>query len=121
MASLTKVRALPDMRVLPAHGPVAPSAHVRVDELLRHHEQRLSQCLRALSSGSRTPAEVAAELPWTRHDRALSALDLFSKGLAVLETKAHLELLVARGAVSRSVDTTCLVTYATNGDGTHTA
>jgi len=27
MASLTKVRALPDMRVLPAHGPVAPYLH----------------------------------------------------------------------------------------------
>ena len=34
MASLTKVRSLPDLTVLPAHGPVAPSSHARVDELL---------------------------------------------------------------------------------------
>ncbi len=34
MASLTKVRGLPDLRLLPAHGPVAPSSHARVDELL---------------------------------------------------------------------------------------
>ena len=27
MASLTKVRSLPDLQVLPAHGPVAPSSH----------------------------------------------------------------------------------------------
>ena len=33
MASLTKVRSLPDLRILPAHGPVAPSSHARVDEL----------------------------------------------------------------------------------------
>ncbi len=35
MASLTKVRGLPDLQILPAHGPVAPSSHARVDELLR--------------------------------------------------------------------------------------
>ncbi|HRK48648.1 MAG TPA: MBL fold metallo-hydrolase, partial [Nocardioides sp.] len=45
MASLTKVRALPDLRILPAHGPVAPSSHARVDALLVHHEHRLEQCL----------------------------------------------------------------------------
>jgi len=38
MASLTKVRSLPDLRLLPAHGRVAPSSHARVDELLAHHE-----------------------------------------------------------------------------------
>src|SRR5690242_18338668 len=41
MASLTKVRALPDLQILPAHGPVAPSSHQRVDELLAFHEHRL--------------------------------------------------------------------------------
>ena len=44
MASLTKVRGLPDLQILPAHGPVAPSSHTRVDELLAHHEHRLEQC-----------------------------------------------------------------------------
>jgi glyoxylase-like metal-dependent hydrolase (beta-lactamase superfamily II) len=113
MASLTKVRALPDLRVLPAHGPVAPSAHARVDELLVHHERRLTLCLDALASGPRTPAEVAADLPWTRHDSAYSGLDVMSKGMATLETKAHLELLVARRDASRSVDTSGVVTFAT--------
>jgi glyoxylase-like metal-dependent hydrolase (beta-lactamase superfamily II) len=102
MASLTKVRALPDMRVLPAHGPVAPSSHARVDELLVHHEQRLAKTLAALANGSLTAFDVAHELGWTRHERSFDELDLFNQGIAAMETKAHLELLVARGMAARA-------------------
>jgi len=102
MASLTKVRGLPDLRLLPAHGPVAPSSHARVDALLAHHEERLRQCLTALRAGRRTALEVAGDLGWTRHERPFASLDLFNSTLAVLETKAHLELLVARGLATRT-------------------
>jgi len=101
MASLTKVRSLPDLQVLPAHGPIAPSSHARVDELLAHHEQRLALSLAVLANGSATGFEVAHELGWTRHERSFDELDLFNKGLAAKETKAHLELLVARGLATR--------------------
>jgi glyoxylase-like metal-dependent hydrolase (beta-lactamase superfamily II) len=101
MASLTKVRSLPDLRLLPAHGPVAPSSHARVDELLAHHEQRLTECLSALARGPATGFDVAHELGWTRHQRSFDELDLFNQGLAAGETKAHLELLAARGLVKR--------------------
>ncbi|WP_193605969.1 MBL fold metallo-hydrolase [Nocardioides dongkuii] len=104
MASLTKVRALPDLRVLPAHGPVAPSSHQRVDELLAFHETRLDQSLAALAAGTRTSHDVAQELAWTRHERAYTELDLFSQGMASMETKAHLELLVAQGRATRTED-----------------
>ncbi|MDF1606219.1 MBL fold metallo-hydrolase [Nocardioides sp. YIM 152315] len=97
MASLTKVRSLPDLTVLPAHGPVAPSSHARVDELLAHHEERLELSLAALAAGPRTGHQVAHELPWTRHDHPYDELDDFAQGMASMETKAHLELLVARG------------------------
>jgi glyoxylase-like metal-dependent hydrolase (beta-lactamase superfamily II) len=101
MASLTKVRALPDLRILPAHGPVAPSSHARVDELLTHHEDRLEQCLTSLASrGASVAAVVATDLGWTRHERSYDELDLFNKGMAAMETKAHLDLLVARGQMT---------------------
>ena len=101
MASLTKVRTLPDLRLLPAHGPVAPSSHARVDELLAHHESRLAQSLASLKAGRRSALEVANDLGWTRHERAFAELDYFNAGLAVMETKAHLELLAARGQATR--------------------
>jgi glyoxylase-like metal-dependent hydrolase (beta-lactamase superfamily II) len=102
MASLTKVRALPDLQLLPAHGPVAPSSHARVDQLLAHHEERLDQSRTALADGSRTAYDVAQELGWTRHQRAFDELDVFNQGMATMDTKAHLELLVARGLAART-------------------
>jgi glyoxylase-like metal-dependent hydrolase (beta-lactamase superfamily II) len=101
MASLTKVRSLPDLQILPAHGPVAPSSHERVDELLAFHERRLELSLAALADGPATGFTVARTLGWTRHEKAYDELDEFSQGMAAMETKAHLELLVARGEVVR--------------------
>jgi len=101
MASLTKLRGLPDLRLLPAHGPVWMSSHERIDQLLEHHEERLARCLDALGEGPKTSFRVAADLPWTRHERRLAELGPFDQGLAAMETKAHLELLVARGRATR--------------------
>ena len=100
MASLTRVRQLPDLRILPAHGPVAASTHARVDELLAHHDTRLDQCRAALAAGPATAHEIAGHLGWTRHEHRYETLDPFSRGMAAMETKAHLDLLVARGAAT---------------------
>ena len=110
MRSLTKVRALPDLRLLPAHGPVAPSSHARVDELLAHHEIRLTLSLAVLANGPATARQVAAGLPWTRHERAYDELDPQNRGMAAMETKAHLDLLVARGQAT-AADTPAGIVY----------
>jgi glyoxylase-like metal-dependent hydrolase (beta-lactamase superfamily II) len=101
LASLAKVRALPDLRLLPAHGPVTQSSHTRIDELLVHHEQRLQLCLDAVEAGLETAHEVAQVLPWTRHRRRLDDLDVFNATLATLETAHHLDLLAAQTRVVR--------------------
>ncbi len=97
LSSLTKVRALPDLRLLPAHGPVSPSSHERIDELLAHHDHRLKLSMAVLAAVPATARHVAARLPWTRHERAYDELDAQNQGMAAMETKAHLDLLVARG------------------------
>ncbi|MGN6129446.1 MAG: MBL fold metallo-hydrolase [Nocardioidaceae bacterium] len=112
--SLLKVRALPDLQLLPAHGPVAPSSHARVDELVSHHEVRLSLCADAVAGGARTAWEVAGELPWTRRERRRDELGPFDAVLAAFETLAHLELLALQGKVGRSeVDGAAQFTPAT--------
>jgi glyoxylase-like metal-dependent hydrolase (beta-lactamase superfamily II) len=94
--SLHRVRALPDTQLLPAHGQVGPSVHDRVDRLLEHHAKRLRAILR-LVLGHDTPYDVASRLTWTRRSHALDQLSPFNRMLATLETKAHLDLLVAQG------------------------
>jgi glyoxylase-like metal-dependent hydrolase (beta-lactamase superfamily II) len=100
LASLELVRDLPDTLLLPAHGPVTASVHTRVDELLRHHEQRLAACLAAVQAGRGTAYEVARELRWTRRERLVDDLDTFNQMLAVIETGAHLDVLVLDGTLA---------------------
>jgi glyoxylase-like metal-dependent hydrolase (beta-lactamase superfamily II) len=97
LRSLAAVRAMPDLRLLPAHGPVTGSVHARVDELLAHHEDRLAASEAAVRAGAITPYEAARALSWTRRRRAFADLDPWNQMLAVCETAAHLLVLAAQG------------------------
>jgi glyoxylase-like metal-dependent hydrolase (beta-lactamase superfamily II) len=103
LASLRLVRALPDCRLLPAHGPPTPSTHARVGELLDHHEARLAAMAEAVARGAGTGFEVAQAITWTRRQRRLDELDVVNQMMAVHETMAHLEVLAERGWLTRTV------------------
>jgi len=115
LASLTKVRGLDDLLLLPAHGPVAPSSHARIDELVEHHDVRLRRCREAVADTGRTARDVAGLLPWTRHEHDFADLDVFNAALATLETRAHLELLVAQGLLTGTADGDGAVRYSPAG------
>jgi glyoxylase-like metal-dependent hydrolase (beta-lactamase superfamily II) len=100
--SLRLVRGLPDRRLLPAHGPVAPSVHHRVDELIEHHDTRLTQIDETIDRGADTAAESAHLMLWTRRGRQFGELDLLSQCLAVTETMAHLDVLTLSGRLRRT-------------------
>ncbi|CAG4916421.1 MBL fold metallo-hydrolase [Acidithrix sp. C25] len=104
LGSLNKVRQMPDSMLLPAHGPVVPSSHKRIDELLLHHDLRLRQTYSALGVGGMSAFEVARHLKWTRRETDLGDLDLFNSMLAIFETKYHLDLLVELGVLSSKVE-----------------
>jgi glyoxylase-like metal-dependent hydrolase (beta-lactamase superfamily II) len=97
LESLRLVRQLPDLMLLPAHGPVSPSAHARIDELIAHHDTRLRAMASVLEDGAHTAYEVALDVRWTSRERELTDLDLPNQTLAVCETECHLDLLVAQG------------------------
>ena len=101
LQSLRVVRELPDMRLLPAHGPVSQSAHDRIDELTEHHAHRLQAMAEVLTAGEQTGYQVALAIGWTSRQRKLGDLDLMNQMLAVCETVYHLDLLVAQGRASR--------------------
>jgi len=105
LESLNVVRRLPDMRLLPAHGPVSPSTHARIDELADHHDNRLRAMAAVLSGGERSAHDVAVAIPWTSRQRKLADLDMMNQMLAICETVYHLDLLVAQSvAVARTGD-----------------
>jgi glyoxylase-like metal-dependent hydrolase (beta-lactamase superfamily II) len=105
LASLRLLLDLPDTRLLPAHGPVMDSTHERIFELLEHHDIRLRASLRAVLDGARTAMAAAERITWTRRERHFDELGVFDQMLAVIETDAHLKVLVATGALTvQSVD-----------------
>ncbi len=85
--------------MLPAHGYPVGSVQERAQELVRHHDERLSGILELVADGHGTAMEVATALPWTRHRRHLGQLDVVHQMTAVLEVDAHLVVLVERGLV----------------------
>ena len=96
LRSLRLMTTFADAKLLPAHGPVAGSTHDRVAELLTHHALRLSDTLRALAGGGADAYAVARQLRWTRRQVPFADLDDMNQMLAVCETVAHLDVLVAR-------------------------
>ncbi|MFD2421169.1 MBL fold metallo-hydrolase [Amycolatopsis pigmentata] len=102
--SLRLVRGMPDRKMLPAHGNVADSVHRRVDELLDHHEERLTVTADTIVAGATTAYEAAVRMTWTRRGRSLGELDPFNRMLAVNETRAHLDLLVYQGKLASTED-----------------
>jgi glyoxylase-like metal-dependent hydrolase (beta-lactamase superfamily II) len=95
--SLARLRQLPDdCLVLPSHGGPFRGLHARIDQLVEHHEERLAATLEACARPA-TAVEVMPRL----FDRKL---DRHQLGFALGETLAHLNLLVARGAIVRRLD-----------------
>lgn len=92
-----------DALVLPAHGPIVDSLHARSRELVAHHDDRLNSSLDRLGSQPSTPADIASLLPWTRRERRFDELGPIDQMLAILETKAHLDVLADEGTAVRGV------------------
>ena len=102
LESLVKVRDLPVHIVLPAHGPPFADLRARVDVLMDHHADRLVSARAAFVDDSTlTALDVAQRLVWTRRDEPYASLDVFNQALAVLETAAHLDLLVLQKALEQ--------------------
>ena len=120
LTSLERVLTLPDAALLPAHGPAGGSTHARVHALLAHHEVRLADTRAAVAAGAGVALDVARALRWTRRERAYDALHLFDRMLAVLETAAHLDVLVLRGELVRDASGD-VITYAVSTGSTPTA
>lgn len=102
--SLALVRARPDAKLLPAHGPVTDSVHDRVDQLLTHHGKRLDEMEAIALAGRTTAYAVAQAVTWSRRERSFDDLDLFNRMLATGETGAHLDMLVSENRLRTVVD-----------------
>ncbi|NEC86752.1 MBL fold metallo-hydrolase [Streptomyces sp. SID12501] len=91
--SLERIGRLAPAEVLPAHRHAFPDATVRVQELLDHHEDRLTG-LRSLLTTPLTAWQLAERMEW---NRPWSEIPPGSRNIAVSEAEAHVRRLVKLG------------------------
>lgn len=101
MDSLRAVQYLPVTTVLPGHGKPFSDLAGRVDQLLEHHAERLDTIRRKLIGEPATAYDLAARLTWRGAEDGWARLEPFQRRMALTETIAHLEHLLADGRVKR--------------------
>jgi glyoxylase-like metal-dependent hydrolase (beta-lactamase superfamily II) len=95
MASLRDLRNMDVRLALPGHRKLIENWAGRIDELLEHHEHRLSVALDAIEKGVKTPYEVTLKIFDT------SRFTAHEWRFAIAETLAHLELLQHEGKIRK--------------------
>ena len=103
--SLKSLTELEVSFVFPGHGSVFSGLGQRIDVLLRHHQQRMTDILNVIRDDPKTAYQIATEIPWVPDEGGVNFQDLppLDKRLAVLETLAHLQLLATEGKAKEVV------------------
>ena len=110
LTSIERFRTLPeDTLVLPSHVVPFRGLHRRIDQLAKHHSDRLDEILSAL----RQPMTAAEIVPVLFGGGR--AFDLYQKGFAMGEALAHLAYLEKQGKLNRETGADGLVRYAPSG------
>jgi glyoxylase-like metal-dependent hydrolase (beta-lactamase superfamily II) len=94
LESLKRLRNLPVQAVFPAHRGVKGNLATRIDELLAHHERRLTELKKAIDVYPGANAyELAGHLSWSMRGLSWDQFPPGQKWFAVGETMAHLDHL----------------------------
>lgn len=104
LQSLRKTRQLEVELVLPGHEQPFTDLVGRIDQIIRHHDQRNAEILAALATGDKSAYQIATHLTWMSGMGGISWRNLaaMDRRLAVLETLSHLESLRLQGKVDKS-------------------
>ncbi|MDQ5848452.1 MAG: MBL fold metallo-hydrolase [Pseudomonadota bacterium] len=108
LESLARYRELPeDVLVLPSHGKPFRGAHLRAEQLEKHHEARLAELQEAIKAGPKSAADLLGVL----FRRPLDAHQTF---FAMGEAIAHLHYLYYAGKARRAVGKDGIMRYEPN-------
>lgn len=99
VASLKETKKLNARRALPGHRDPFNDPGSRIDEILKHHEERLNEILSATGKWS-SAFEVASVMKWSR-GRTLDSMNLMEMNFAIGEAISHLKHLENLGMVEK--------------------
>ena len=104
LSALDAVKQLDVELVLPGHEHPFDNLTARIDQLVRHHQQRNSEILNTLKDQPKTGYQIATELTWMPDTKASNWQNLapLNRRFAVLETLSHLEFMRFQGRLDKS-------------------
>lgn len=97
--SLHETRDLNARRILPGHRDPFDYGERRIDEILKHHADRLNEILSA-SHDWKSAFEVASTIKWSK-GRTLDSMNLMEMNFGIGEAISHLTHLYRTGFVER--------------------
>ena len=98
--SLQELKKLAVKLVLPGHEFPFTEYEPRIDELIRHHEDRSREILAAIKNKPETAYEIVQNITWSMSNR-WQDIPPFHQRLALFETVAHLELMTIDGRLEK--------------------
>jgi glyoxylase-like metal-dependent hydrolase (beta-lactamase superfamily II) len=101
LASLDKVAGLQVDLVLPGHRRLISDHLARIEELKRHHDQRLAEVISILDGRSMTAFEVASRMTWDLKCDDWNDFPVAQRWFATGEAISHLRLLEEEGRIMR--------------------
>lgn len=100
IASLEELKQLDVGLVLPGHDVPFTGLAKRAAAIIRHHHARNGEILAALGGGAKTARDIALSVSWGTNAAWLD-LPFFHRRMAIFETLAHLEMMLAAGRVAK--------------------
>lgn len=98
--SLQQIKKLDIELTLPGHDQPFKNPRRRINEIIRHHNLRNLEILKALEPGDQTAYIVAQEITWSDNS-GWNDLPPFHQRMAIFETLAHLEMMATEGRVDK--------------------
>lgn len=97
LSSLKKLKDLDVRKGLPGHGAPIESMNERLDSLIDHHSQRLSE-INGIAGDWLTAYEIAGRMRWSK-GRSMDSMNSMERIFAIGEATSHLERLEEEGRV----------------------
>lgn len=102
LQSLDKVSKLDIVLTLPSHRQILGSCTDRIEELKRHHSERLAEVKNILqSNGEQNAYQIAGQMSWDMSYKTFEEFPLPQKWFAIGEAIAHLKYLVEQGEIQQ--------------------
>jgi len=104
LSSLEKVYDLKIDLTLPGHRRLINNHQARIDELKRHHSDRLAEVLSILEKGAANAYQVASRMTWDIDSESWEAFPVAQKWFATGEAISHLRYLEEDGKLLRKLE-----------------